>query len=554
MDKNEASTIRAQTNNYAEAILDPGSGERIAFLRTDPELVVFDDYVPASMAGPPVHWHPRQSETFEVLKGTLFIQANGKWFRLEPGHRVTIPPGVPHTFDNARSSSDVVFRATFSPGLDTDELFRSLVSLGESRTSLKALLRVARAQTRLRSRFFMTSPAFAWVERGFFALLAALHRLVEGGPPAPRRLPAQGMTVPSTPELAPTNRKWVVNQRGGPEHIQLVDDVPPAPGKGEVRVRVLAASVQHTDALIRRGMIPGATPPVPFVSGYDFVGRVDDIGPGADPALMGALVAATPVTGAHARYAVVSADQVTTIPDDTDPAIATALVMSGVTAFQLLHRAARVQAGETVLITAAGSYVGRLAAQIALRHGARVIGLAGPRHLEWLRSIGVEAYERGPGVLERLRTELEGGVDVVLDSVGENGFRTSFSMLRPKGRLIAFGFEELWSSNRSGLSIGINFARFGWWSMVSGRRAAFYSYGAQTAQARAQNSEDLKSILALVRKGQLVAPLEAPLTMEDKEFANAEIEKNAGRSGKLILNPWLEVSSDRMAAAIQHVS
>lgn len=162
MDDNEASIIDAPLAHYRETIIDPGSGERIAFLAHGPEAVVFDDYIPAGMSGPPVHWHPEQFETFEVLRGTLFAQVDRKWFQLEPGHQVTIPPGVPHTFDNARSSRDVVFRVTFSPGLDTDDLFRTLMSLGPKRASFTALLRLARAQTALASRFFMTSPALAW--------------------------------------------------------------------------------------------------------------------------------------------------------------------------------------------------------------------------------------------------------------------------------------------------------------------------------------------------------------------------------------------------------
>lgn len=540
MDDNETSIVGASLAHYRETIIDPGSGERIAFLAHGPEAVVFDDYVPARMGGPPVHWHPKQSETFEVLRGTLFAQVDGKWFQLEPGHRVTIPPGIPHTFDNARSSKDVVFRVTFSPGLDTDALFRSLMSLGPNRASFTALLRLARAQTALASRFFMTSPAFAWAERNMFRVLAGVHRLFEASPAGPRRLPAGGMSVPSVPSPSPTNRAWVVTRRGGAEHVRLVDDVPPAPGKGEVRVRVLAASIQPTDVLIRRGAIPGLTPAVPFVSGYDFVGRVDAIGPGADPTLIGALVAAAPGTGAHARFAVIRAEQAIVLPDDIDPAVATAVTTSGITAWQLIHRAGGVAPGDTILITAAGSFVGRLAAQMALKHGVRVIGLAGPRHLEWLKSIGVETYERGPDALAHLQTKLADGVDVVLDSVGENGFRTSFSMLRPKGRLIAYGFDDLWASGRSQLGMAMSFSRFAFWTLTSNRRALFHSAAARDAASRARNADDLKSVFDLVQKGQLVVPIEPPLTMEDLAYGHTEIEKTGGRGGKLVLHPWLE--------------
>jgi NADPH:quinone reductase len=158
----------------------------------------------------------------------------------------------------------------------------------------------------------------------------------------------------------PRNRVVQVRRFGGPDGLEVIDAPLPTAGRGEVRVRVLASSLEYTDTLIRRHLYPQtAARRPPFVLGYGVVGQIDQLGDGVRDFQVGDRVADMTVLGSNAGYRTLQAVHLTRVPAGVDAAEAATLILSWTTAYQLLHRAARVQSGQRVLVQGAAGAVGQ---------------------------------------------------------------------------------------------------------------------------------------------------------------------------------------------------
>src|SRR5436190_8812294 len=155
------------------------------------------------------------------------------------------------------------------------------------------------------------------------------------------------------------NRVVQVRRFGDADGLEVVDSPLPTAGRGEVRVRVLASSVEYTDVTIRRHRYPWVHRRPPFVMGYDVVGEIDQIGAGVTGFQLGDRVADLTVIGSDAAYRTLRADHLTRVPAGVDVAEAAAMILSWTTAYQLLYRAARVQPGQRVLVHGAAGAVGQ---------------------------------------------------------------------------------------------------------------------------------------------------------------------------------------------------
>src|SRR5687768_2490595 len=163
-------------------------------------------------------------------------------------------------------------------------------------------------------------------------------------------------------------KRVVVDHFGGPEVLRVVEEDAPRPGRGEVRVRVLAAGVSFTDALIRAGTYLGGPKP-PFTPGYELVGIVEELGPGCERLHVGDRVGALMVWGADAERVCVPEKYAVEVPEDLDPAEVVSLIFPYMTAYQMLHRTARVTSSETVLVHGAAGRVGTAALELGAAAG-----------------------------------------------------------------------------------------------------------------------------------------------------------------------------------------
>src|SRR6478672_13809983 len=170
-------------------------------------------------------------------------------------------------------------------------------------------------------------------------------------------------------------KRVVVDHFGGPEVLRIVEEDDPRPGPGEVRVRVLAAGVSYTDAMLRAGSYLGVPNP-PFTPGYELVGVVEELGPGCTRLRVGDRIGALTVWGADAERVCVPEAGAVEVPEDLDPAEVLCLVFTYMTAYQALHRTAKVQSGETVLVHGAAGRVGTAVLELAPLAAVSVYGTA----------------------------------------------------------------------------------------------------------------------------------------------------------------------------------
>ena len=323
--------------------------------------------------------------------------------------------------------------------------------------------------------------------------------------------------------------------QGGPEMLRIDDTDAPAAGKGEVRVRVIASGVSFAEVQMLAKRYP-MQPKYPFVPGYDLVGEVTSTGPGVTGVAVGDRVAALMVTGAWRTHVVVRADRVVPVPKDLDAGVAAAATMNGVTAWQLVHEAAKVRAGQTVLVHGASGGVGTLLVQLAVAAGARVLGTASaPKH-DTVRALGATPIDYRENVTAKVRELAPTGVDAVFDHLGGESLRASYALLADGGTLVNYGSATtLRDDNHRVVPYLKTMRQFAAWWLAKlagqgrGRRARFYYVKPGPSFNKA-----LTKVYALVAAGELTPPIETRLPLT--EAADALRLLMAGKAtGKIVL-------------------
>lgn len=340
---------------------------------------------------------------------------------------------------------------------------------------------------------------------------------------------------------APTTQvtEVVLPGRVEPEGLQLRRRELPAPARGEVLVAVEATGVSMAEHAMRLGRYPGQ-PRFPFVPGYDLVGTVSAVGADVDPGLVGQRVAALTKTGGWATHALVPATMAVPVPPGTDPAEVETVVVNGLTAYQMLHRTARVRAGQTVLVHGANGGVGTTLVQLARHAGARVIGTASPRHHETLRDLGVTPLDYDdPDLVARVLELAPGGVDAVFDHIGGASIERSWSVLGPRGTLVSYSLLKDTGPMLPAF-LGL-LAQLAWLDVRPGRRRAgfFDVWSGRTLRPRRFRTrlhQDLTTVLDLLATGDLQAQVAARLPLTDIRQA-VELAESRTVVGKVVLLP-----------------
>ena len=344
-------------------------------------------------------------------------------------------------------------------------------------------------------------------------------------------------TFPPTPTPGPVTRLQqravVLTRFGGPEGFEVRDEALPVPGPGEVRVRVLAASVQFTDTLLRRGKYPDLKQAPPLVLGYDVVGEVDEVGPGVSSFKRGDRVADLTMFGSYARFRLLKASQVVRVPRGLDSAEVVSLVLSWVTAYQLLHREARVISGQRVLIHGAAGAVGQALIALGKLAGLKMWGTGRAKDEAFIRGEGASPIDTAS---DDDRTMVREGFDVVFDGIGEGGFSRSFRCVRPGGTLVAYGFS-------AGIAQGAGLPSLAWWLLrlklwnaFSGSSARFYSVTGLRKAHPEWYRADLEKLLKLLDEGRIHPRVSERIGLDDVAAAHRRLEAG-GLKGKIVLCP-----------------
>lgn len=334
----------------------------------------------------------------------------------------------------------------------------------------------------------------------------------------------------------------IFHEQGGPEVVRVEQVAVPDPGPGEVRLRVEAAALNHLDLWVRRGLPIETT--MPHIGGSDICGRIDTVGADAgdmdvdaryvvDPSVgCGAceycargdvpLCARYRIIGEHtqggfAEFVVVPAANLYAVPDALPLEAAAAAPLTFLTAWRALTTRARLQAGETLLVTGASGGVATAAIQIGRHLGARVFAVTSAPHVERVRAIGADVvYDRAQVDFSRelWRDTNKRGADVIVDSVGEQFFEQNVRALSRGGRLVVYGAT---TGPRVHLDLRVAF-----WKQIE-------VIGTTMATAA-----EFRAVMDLIVRGEMVPVVDKVLPLDAAREAHERLE--AGNAfGKIVL-------------------
>lgn len=324
-----------------------------------------------------------------------------------------------------------------------------------------------------------------------------------------------------------------VRRYGDPAALSLEQAPVPRPQAGEVLIETRFAGVAFGDTLRRQGLAGAARPP--FIPGYDVVGRIAALGPGVSGWTVGERVGAYVEHGGYARAVAVSTKTLVRVPDGLDDKTAVALILNYGTAYQMLHHAAEVKPGQTVVVTSAAGGVGTALLDVARALGVTAVGLASSAKHDIVRRFGATPVDyRDPLVLDKVRAALGGKeADAMFDGIGGSHLWRSRAMTARRGRVILFGVTN--TDGRSG-ALAIAPTAFAVMAMKLLRGPAVRPYVSTSEQAkrRARYAADVGTLFAMARDGRIRPLIHRTVALENVADAHRELAAG-GVAGKIVI-------------------
>lgn len=308
-----------------------------------------------------------------------------------------------------------------------------------------------------------------------------------------------------------------IQEFGGPEKLEYVELDDPTAGEGEVVIEVARAGINFADTHATRNDYL-AEQSLPLVPGAEVSGRTPD----------GRRVAALLGSGAYAQKVAAPEALLIPIPDAVDDDQAAAMLLQGLTAMALVHRCARIEEGETIVVEAAAGGTGTLAVQIAKRAGAKVIGLASSEEKrELVARLGADATvdSRAADLGAAIREANDGNrVDAVLHMSGGDAFDAELDVLAPLGRMVVFGIA---SREQREVSTA---------ALLRGSKAVIGFWLAHLLMRRDLVAPMVGDLLGAVAAGELQVTVGGVYPLSEAARAHEDL---IGRrtSGKLLLDP-----------------
>lgn len=330
---------------------------------------------------------------------------------------------------------------------------------------------------------------------------------------------------------------------GKPDVLEVREDDDPTPGPGEVRIRVRASGINFAEIMARQGLYQDAPPP-PMVVGYEVSGVIDAVGRGVADRSASQRVIAITRFGGYADTVCVAAEQTFVMPDQMTFEEGAALPVTYLTAYHMLFNVFRVRAGDHVLVHQAAGGVGTAASQLCRSvGGVTTYGTASKGKHAYVQENGCDYpidYHSVDYVKEIQKLTKGRGVDVVLDALGGSDWKKGYSLLRPGGLLIPFGWANMAKYGKRRMThVVAQFSRLPWWTPVrlmhDNRGVAGVNMG-HLWDERELTLEAFTAILELYVQGDIKPHVDRCFPLEEAAQAHAYIE--AGKNlGKVLLTP-----------------
>jgi NADPH:quinone reductase-like Zn-dependent oxidoreductase len=341
------------------------------------------------------------------------------------------------------------------------------------------------------------------------------------------------------------HQRIIVTHYGGSDALQVLEEESPEPKHGEVRVRVLAAGVSLPDLMMREGIHP-ETPTLPFTPGWDLIGMVDRLGDGVSGVEPGEMIAALPISGAYAEFVCLPQRELVPVPSGLDPAEAVSLILNYVTAYQMLHRSAKVRRGERVLIHGAAGGVGSALLQLGRLAALEMYGTCSSRGAPAVSELDAVPIDyQHPDFVKEIHRLTSGGVDVVFDGIGGTHIWRSRKALRSGGTVVAYGLtsslrgERLASGRPGGRHRFRHIAIFGLyiaggWFLPGRKRVIPYSIQWLKRLRPALFRQDLLALIDLLQQQKIKPLIARRLPLTEARHAH-DLLGSGGVTGKIVL-------------------
>lgn len=324
----------------------------------------------------------------------------------------------------------------------------------------------------------------------------------------------------------------VVTERGGPDVLKTTDNELRPPAPGEARIKIMVTPVCRDDVAVRRGTRPFLAK-TPYVPGYSIVGEVDVVGAGVTSVVPGDRVAALTQFGGYAEYIYWDAAEVMPVPTTLDPAEAVVLILNYLTAYQALHRAAQVQAGDKVLIVGASGGVGTAFLQLGKVAGLQMYGLASAAKHDTVRENGATPIDyQTQDFVDVIRQAEPAGLDFVFNGMGEEYCEPGLAVLRRGGVLVHYGGPQSFAHFLR-LMVKLIFYNV----LPNGKRIK--GYGTHRGEIEPFR-EDWSTLFQLLEEGKIRPVIAAKYPLLEAAQANALLERGSVAGNVILAAPgWL---------------
>ena len=332
----------------------------------------------------------------------------------------------------------------------------------------------------------------------------------------------------------------IATQRGGPEVLHIIENDLRAPVAGEARIRVLATAVGRTDVFYRYGTSP-FSPKVPFVPGYEIMGVVDALGPKrasgeeATRFAVGDRVAALTGSGGYAEMIYLGQEHLVPVPQTLAPADVVTLILNYVTAYQMLHRVAKVKGGDKALMIGASGGVGLALLQLGKLADLKLYGTASPSKHKALTELGAIPIDYHiQDIVDVIRQAEPQGLDFVFDGMGGEYSDRGLAVLRRGGKLISYAPP----TGLGALLVGV--AKLAFVNLMpNGKSVESYGISALYLRDKRPFMEDLPRLFKLLEDGQIKPAIAQRFPLLEAAKANALLEGGQVIGNLVLLAPEL---------------
>ena len=326
----------------------------------------------------------------------------------------------------------------------------------------------------------------------------------------------------------------LVVKRGGPEFMHVIENELRPPEADEVRIKVLATGVGRTDINYRYGLSP-FSPKVPFVPGYEIMGTVEAVGGAVSRVTAGDRVAALTGQGGYSEMIYLGQEHLVPVPPSLDPAEVVAVVLNYVSAYQMLHRVAKVKAGDKVLVNGASGGVGTALLELGKLAGLKMYGTASQSKHDVLAKLGATPIDYNTqDFVEEIYEEEPEGLDFVFDGIGGKQVDRALSILKNGGKVVTY------AAPRGFFSVLRDLGKLLRVNLLSREKSiGFYGITALYKRDKRPFMEDLPKLFKLLEEGRIKPIVKEKFALLEARKANEMLESGKVTGNIALLTPEL---------------